>query len=391
MKKPNEIQSRREFFKKAAKGVLPILGLVMLPSSAQAMLSQDENETPVLSANAQDVKEIGDDWSVVPKLFSFSGKPILVTKDDQVVSVYDDDLNVVHTFNVQEADYTNRTEQQARKPEVESTSADQPVPDSSTGEAMKLTWEEAKKWGVDESQYNRVFYTEAHDNYQLWPDDDSHYYLSRTYGRTYPTRYYQWNAEDGTINMVSVSYKHTGDWETVETYEYRADTSIKKIEFEDYDDNSYPDNRFIVSQTLFKNDEKFEYLTPAYKSEERISGEYDSDGDGTSDGRTVEHGWSFIGYKVLNEDGETILELDVEGSAYIIDEHIIKLNGNLYLEADGDFYKIDSQSISIQQVRLVPASLKARYSVDGRRLSSPESGVNILLKEDGTTVKQFVK
>ena len=37
-KKNDELQSRREFFKKAAKGVLPILGLCILPSSASAML-----------------------------------------------------------------------------------------------------------------------------------------------------------------------------------------------------------------------------------------------------------------------------------------------------------------------------------------------------------------
>ena len=36
--KNDELQSRREFFKKAAKGVLPILGLCILPSSASAML-----------------------------------------------------------------------------------------------------------------------------------------------------------------------------------------------------------------------------------------------------------------------------------------------------------------------------------------------------------------
>ena len=284
----------------------------------------------------------------MPKLFSSSGKPILVTKDDQVVSVYDDDFNVVRTFNVQEAAYTTRTESQVRKPEVESTSADQPVPDWSTGEAMKLTWEDAKEWGVNTGQP----YSEAHDNYQLWPDDDYMYYLSGTYGRTYPTRYYQWNAEDGTINMVSVSYKRTGDWETVKTYEYKYGGSIEKTSFEDFDDNSYPDNSFIVSQTLFNNDEKFEYLLPIYKSEERISGEYDSDGDGTSDSRTVEHGWSIIGYKVLNEDGQTILELDMEG----YDSQIIKLNGNLYLKSGGDFFEIDPQSTSVQKVRSVPSS-----------------------------------
>ena len=305
MKKPNEIHSRREFFKKAPKGVLPILGLVMLPSIAQAMLSQDQNEKPILSANAQNIKEIDDDWSVVPKLFSFSGKPILVTEDDQVISIYDDDLNVVSTFNVQEVANTVRREEQERKKEVkvESTSVDQSMLDWSTGEVLKVTWMEAKEWGVDESQSNRAFVTEAHDNYQLWPNDDSWYYQFEKYGRTYPTEYYQWNAEDGTIHLVSVRYieYRTGDWETVKTSEYEVG-SIRRLDFEDYDNNSHPDQGFIVSQTLFNNDEKFEYLIPTYKSEESISGEYDSDGDGISDHRTLEHGWSTNGYKVLNED-----------------------------------------------------------------------------------------
>ena len=46
MKKSDELQSRREFFKKAAKGVLPILGLVMLPTGVQAMLRQVQESHP---------------------------------------------------------------------------------------------------------------------------------------------------------------------------------------------------------------------------------------------------------------------------------------------------------------------------------------------------------
>ena len=102
----------------------------------------------------------------------------------------------------------------------------------------------------------------------------------------------------------------------------------------------------------FNNDEKFEYLIPTYKSEESISGEYDSDGDGISDHRTLKLDWSINGYKVLNEDGQTILELDMEG----YDSQIIKLNGNLYLESGGDFFEIDPQSTSVQKVRSVTSS-----------------------------------
>ena len=40
-KENNEIQSRREFFKKAAKGALPILGAVLLASSPIISLPLD--------------------------------------------------------------------------------------------------------------------------------------------------------------------------------------------------------------------------------------------------------------------------------------------------------------------------------------------------------------
>ena len=55
---------------------------------------------------------------------------------------------------------------------------------------------------------------------------------------------------------------------------------------------------------------------------------------------------------MLNEDGQTILELDMEG----YDSQIIKLNGNLYLESGGDFFEIDPQSTSVQKVRSVTSS-----------------------------------
>lgn len=346
----------------------------------------------IFCANAQNVKEIDGEWSVVPKSFSFSGKPVLVTEDNQVVSVYDDDLNVVRTFDVQRDGFTTRFEVQERKKEVKAERTDvseQPQVDCNTGQVLKLTWKEAKEWGVDESQSNRGFVTEAHDNYQLWPDDDYYYYQFEEYGRTYPTAYYQWNAEDGTINYVSVEYKErlTGDWETVEVNEGASDV-IETLDFEDYDNNSHPDQGFFVSQTLFNSDEKFEYIIPIPKSCEYIQNEYDSDGDGISDHRTVVHSWEANGYKVLNEDGQTILELDMDFAGY---PTVVKLNGKLYLEANGDFYKIDSQPTSVQKVSSVPASVKARYSVDGRRLSRPERGINILLKEDCTATKQLVK
>ncbi len=259
--------------------------------------------TACLCANAQNVYEISGEWSVVPKMFSFTGKPILVTENHQnkVVSIYDDDLNVTRTFNVQAQDLTVRYEIQ---------------------------------------QLNTL----------------------------------------------------TGEWETIKTEESSGYGSIYELYFEDYDNNTYAGQRsFSVTQTLFNNDEKFEYVVAVLKATDEIQNEYDSDGDGVVDRRTLIHRWEKNGLKVVNEDGQTVLELD---DKFGVVPEIMKFNGNLYLTtSEGYFYKIDPKTTSVEKVTSVPASVsvKARYSLDGRRLSRPERGVNVLLREDGTTTKQLVK
>ena len=43
-KKQEELQSRRDFFKKAAKGVLPILGAVVLANAPQLLHASETND-----------------------------------------------------------------------------------------------------------------------------------------------------------------------------------------------------------------------------------------------------------------------------------------------------------------------------------------------------------
>ena len=43
-KKNEELQSRRDFFKKAAKGVLPILGMVVVGPSLMSCSKDDDND-----------------------------------------------------------------------------------------------------------------------------------------------------------------------------------------------------------------------------------------------------------------------------------------------------------------------------------------------------------
>ena len=50
-KKKEELQSRREFFKKTAKGVLPILALTMLGSTVLSSCGDDDNEPSGCKSN----------------------------------------------------------------------------------------------------------------------------------------------------------------------------------------------------------------------------------------------------------------------------------------------------------------------------------------------------
>ena len=337
---------------------------------------------------------------VMPKAFTAGDNVYVVSlTDENDVSVYDDDLNLVRSFKVNPQYYTTIIEDQERKAEAAVISSnawrtiqtmDNPYED------WKGTWGEAKEWAATEAESSTGYTLEesTYENYQLWPTNEGEYYRYDLFGKRYPQVYFQWNPEDGMIWQVSASYetRYTGEWETIYRYSY-DDRGIRELYFEDYDNNSHPDQGFYLSQTLFNDDEKFEYIEALMEQTETewVGGEYDRDGDGLADRRRLSHGWSKIGYKIMSEDGTMLYSItssaDIHG--------IIQLNGKRYLVlqqyGESQFFRINSASSSVSEVNTLPGSAKMIFGTDGRRRQTMEKGINIVREEDGSVKKMLVK
>ena len=159
-------------------------------------------------------------------------------------------------------------------------------------------------------------------------------------------------------NTVSI---YNSDLELVHTF--KAKDKVTYIEFIDYDENLFTygwgGKSISCSQTLFNNDEKFEFLVETNK-----------------------------GYEVINEDGSVLFKFDKKG-------HIIKIGGKIYWVSYSDdgyiFYLINKQAASIERVASVPGQKDQIFNVEGHQLSSPRHGVNIVRKKDGTVNKVYKK
>ena len=154
--------------------------------------------------------------------------------------------------------------------------------------------------------------------------------------------------------------KYTGEW--VET---RENHYVDYASINIYDVSSNSDASFVVyfSQTLFNNDEKYEYIVFAYGEFEKIySYEDDRDYDGEIDAIYDIYTARRIGYDVVNQDGNVLCSVrpTIPEGYKLEDPKLLIIGGKRYIvtntrEYDGSgeeytFYLIDTNSTSLQQV-----------------------------------------
>lgn len=157
--------------------------------------------------------------------------------------------------------------------------------------------------------------------------------------------------------------KYTGEW--VETRENSYD-DYEHISYYDVSSNSDESFSLYFSQTLFNNDEKYEFIVPVYGEFEKskdYSYEYDRDYDGEIDAIYETYDAKRIGFDVVNQDGNVLCSVrPTIPDGYKFDEYptLLIIGGKRYLvteawEYDGSgyeytFYLIDPNSTSLQQV-----------------------------------------
>lgn len=129
-------------------------------------------------------------------------------------------------------------------------------------------------------------------------------------------------------------------------------------------------NEFYFTQTLFNDDEKFEFV--AYKRKEGESKKFD--------------------YYVYNEDGELLAEFEIEG--YL--RTITKLGGNYYFTTTNpcNFYKINRTSSSgINAPKVSQSTGKSAmryYDITGKKVDPNAAKGKIVIKTDGSSAEKVV-
>lgn len=231
------------------------------------------------------------------------------------------------------------------------------------------------------------------------------YYQSYFYGKQYPMLYFVWKGESLEAHGLKYKQTYTGEWKQ----ELKEDSYYEEGEWL-WDATLCPfyvgnvgelELEIYATQTLFNNDEKWEFLRPIYTESVYNTRESDRDDDGEIDYKEITYRDKIKAYEIVSEDGNVLSSFLVpEGDSY--DPRIVKWDGDTYFglsisrrvetdewnpDTEGKYYyekfiniySIDKNASSVKKIASTPAM---RVSP---ALAERNSTVNVTL--DAETVK----
>lgn len=362
---------------------------------------------------------------VIPKEYAFNKKPLLTftsMRDPSHIMVYDENIELVKTFDIDDNkvfNYTLTYQTEAREvTSVTEEGLETEDLDLSFGEwlekersryyysSIKAALNVTRKENGD--SVISIDYAKVQD-----PDNcnEEMYFGYSYFGMKYPKLY--WIASGGNMCQCRTSYSVTySDWKPVgETEEKAFSVRLPHIYLYNLNlDNGGGTNGtngtyFEISQTLFNQDEDYEYLIPKLAL---VAASGDGSNDGSANpsiGENIQVSRSAVvsekselaavGFQVVSSAGNVVREITFEdGFSFRYRSYaryaLITIGGNRYLTFyNGSatvFYKIDSQTSSIKKVRVAKGSLFVEPAVMGRNATisvslgdTNEKGSDILL------------
>lgn len=254
-----------------------------------------------------------------------------------------------------------------------------------------------------------VPFADAQGNWYFLDDND--YYSNEFDGRSKIFKYFGYY--DKKSNQVYVRFVARVDFEVDDSnIEWNEGSGqgevftpiLKKISLKDYDVNCAESFDSYVTQNLFNQDEKFEFVTQSYRevasdgnsgiqnseSPYQINGLSGNSPVAISISRENKAYESYI--SVIGEDGEEIVNLP-DGS---YDLHFIKLDGKLYMTVntakDGQeqtiIYSVDNVNTSITELaRTTPVKARKLFNSLGMQVGKNAKG--LVIQQGG--IKYFNK
>lgn len=348
-------------------------------------------------------------YGILPKAFSSDGKSkFLATEklgEDSNIKIhtYNSSFNVEHSFEVitQKLSYKTVTEQRAAVAtpgEFITLYTEHIVISIYTEEDgyKQIPWNQASQEKRIECLKERgrdILYDNNCYDYSYWERDSIH---TDTNGEVYMyliKRVYDYSANyevertigafvlsGETLKFQPINYLRTGDWEVIDTEEYEHEyendmTAIWSVINVDNDWSYELSDPLLATQTLFNTDAKYEYIR--YKQvayTDRISNEWDTDGDAIPDEREIRSGYENTGIEVVSEDGNVVASFDVgdtEGKYLILWEGKRYLMLEVYNEGNYKYqiYEINPNGNNITRVssqafmHILPAMPRKNTSV----------------------------
>lgn len=338
------------------------------------------------------------DINIIPKDYSFDGNAKLHFFDyDRNVSVYDDNIEIVKQFELSNQTYSFERTYVTKTREVKNVTAE--VLHSEMYIDFNDYYMTYEDWLYQQEMMGGNDYTfikkEMPDGtikiygYNIW-SVESTIFAYNHFGAEYPMTYLLYNPTEGTIHRFYVRYKvEYTEWkesekETVsETY---TASPMKLLYWNMALGQSEEGPSFYVSQTLFNEDEDYEYIVSKYTlveeggdliSDDVISGDSQYGGEIILSKRDlVSTGYpAQTGFRVMSSDGRVLKDIDFEDGFRLYDynyddQYLIVMGNKTYIAIDGEyndnegsqrgfvFYLVDGKETAIKQVKTAPIKMK---------------------------------
>ena len=335
-----------------------------------------------ITATAQEVARLSD-FDIVPSTLTYTGKPapVGIDTEKQEFTIFDTEFNVVKKFNYscETRLYRQYTEMATVKPTGAIVEREHSWDFNRNPENNVVTTLDGMiKLLSDNYGTNNWFgFTDYKGRTSCWSPDETSCFASEWLGTSYPNNYFC--IGDGHVKEIQVDYKPDFDQTTIDNAEWTIDGDVLEteddaspefIDYSDYDANI--DKSFLCTQTLFNDDDKWEYVVCKYGAMEKSVRNYWVSGS-SENGYILRRDAYEIrpttGFDIKNEDGETVASINVVAGF----NDVYKIGGNIYLylwgDGDGDniLYKYDPKSTDIKEVSRSEAKM-ANIRINGRSI-----------------------
>lgn len=201
----------------------------------------------------------------------------------------------------------------------------------------------------------------------------------------------------GTLREEDIKWTISGD-----VIDVINSTGIESFYYYDVDNLQGIDNYVHITQSLFNNDVKFEFIMKKYEGVTKVSSSYIEVIKGRNDGSTYAINGQyllrretreipkFVGYDIVNEDGNVLFSINTKKEVGK-NLDVLSLNGKKYLSTGNELYEIDIKTSSAKAVISLKGNnvkkLIGIYDTNGRKNSREKRGVNIMHYSDGSATK----